>query len=135
MDLSQFDTSGANEGAKMEVRDANGVPVLKTDGSPVTITLLGMDSDAYVKHENAATNRRLQQGTRAKLTAEGLKADAIAGLAKCTAAWDGFDQNGEPMPCTYENALALYTRYPVIRDQVSEFIADRANFLRTSPIS
>lgn len=135
MDLSQFDTTGANQGAKMEVRDANGVPVLKADKTPVTITLRGQDSDEYVKHENAASNRRLQSAGRVKLTAEGLKADAIAGLAKCTVAWDGFDQAGAPLACTYETALALYTKYPIIRDQVSEFIADRANFLPGSPIS
>ncbi|MBP8062386.1 MAG: hypothetical protein KAY29_00810 [Brevundimonas sp.] len=127
--LTQFDTSAANAGAKMELRDASDAPVLKADGSPMTITLLGKDSDAYIKQENAATNRRLAQGTRIKLTAESLKADSVALLARATTAWD-FEE-----PCTYENAVALYTRFPAIKDQVEAFVSERANFTPASPTS
>lgn len=124
--------SAADGSAKMEVRDAAGVPVLKEDGSPITITLLGKDSDAWIKAENAATNRRLAQGTRIKLTAEGLKADAIAGLARVTVAWDGVGIGEAETPCTYENAVRLYTQAPAIREQVDEFISDRGNFTKAS---
>ena len=85
--LNQFDTSAANAGAKMELRDAADAPVLKADGHPMTISLLGKDSDAFIKQDNAATNRRLAQGSRIKLTAEALKADAISLLARCTTVW------------------------------------------------
>lgn len=128
-ELTQFDTSSANAGTKMELRDAADAPVLKADGSPMTITLLGKDSDAFIKQENAATNRRLAQGPRAKVTAEALKADAVAILARCTVAWD-FSE-----PCTYESAVALYNKFPAIREQVDAFIADRANFTKPSPTS
>ncbi len=122
---AKIDTkSAANEGAKMEVRDAAGVPLTKPDGTPITITLLGRDSDTFVKQENANTNRRLAQGPRLKLTAEALKAEAIGLLARCTVAWD-FDE-----PCTYETATELYTRFPAIKEQADEFIADRANFTK-----
>lgn len=129
--LAQFDTvSSANSGAKLELTDANGAAVLKADGTPVTITLLGKDSDVWVKAENAARNRRLAQGPRMKLTAEALESEAISALAKVTTAWD-FDDK----PCTYENAVALYTRYPLIREQVDLFVGDRANFTKASPTS
>lgn len=128
--LAQFDTvSSANTGAKLELTDANGAAVLKADGTPLTITLLGKDSDVWVKAENAARNRRLAQGPRMKLTAEALESEAIAALAKVTVAWD-FDE-----PCTYEAAVRLYTRYPLIREQVDMFVGDRANFTKASPTS
>lgn len=128
--LAQFDTvSSANSGAKLELTDANGAAVLKADGTPLTITLLGKDSDVWVKAENAARNRRLAQGPRMKLTAEALESEAISALAKVTVAWD-FDE-----PCTYEAAVRLYTRFPLIREQVDLFVGDRANFTKASPTS
>lgn len=127
--LNQFDTSAANTGAKMELRDKDDAPVMKADGTPMTITLLGKDSDAYVKQDNANTDRRLAQGVRLKLTSASLIADANALRARCTVAWD-FSE-----PCTYENAIALYTRFPAIRDQVEAFISERANFTLASPTS
>lgn len=134
MNLSQTldTTTVANAGSVMEVRDANGAPLIQEDGRPVTITLLGKDSDVFVKHEAAATNRRLAQGTRVKLTAEALKADTIGGLAKCTVAWDGIGIDEDATECTYENALRLYNTFPDIRDQVSAFVDDRANFSKAS---
>lgn len=130
MNLDQFDTvSAANEGVKMELTDVHGAVVLKEDGTPLTITLLGQDSDAWIKAENAAQNRRLAQGARMKLTAEALRSEAIASLAKVTVAWD-FEED-----CTYENAVRLYTRYPLIRDQVDRFVGERANFTKASPTS
>lgn len=135
MDLSQkVDTKAAsNEGAIMEVRDANGAPLLQEDDRPVTITLLGKDSEVFTKHEAHVTNLRLAQGTRVKLTAEALNADALAGLARCTVAWDGIGIGEDSTPCNFENAKRLYTMFPDIKDQVSRFVDDRANFLKASP--
>ncbi len=133
MDFSKIDTSAVNAGSKMTVLDVNGVPLLKPDKSPITITLRGKDSDAYIAHENQATNRRLQQGARVKLTSEGLKADVIAGLAKCTVAWDGIGIGEDETACSYEAAVRLYTLAPDIKDQVAAFVEDRANFLKPSP--
>ena len=133
MDLNQLDTvSAANEGAKLELRDAQGSPSLKDDGAPVTITLLGKDSDVFVKQQNAVTNRRLAAGTRLKLTSEAIQADGTALLAKCTIGWDGIVVDGESLACTYENALKLYNRFPIIREQVDEFIGERGNFSKAS---
>lgn len=131
MDLSQVAAVQPADGAApMEVRDVNGSPILKADGSPITITLLGKDSDAWIRHENAMGDRRLNQRGGAKLKMEGLKAENVAGYAKCTVSWDGIGLGEDESPCTYENALKLYTKYPAIRDQVDEFMGERANFLK-----
>ena len=137
MDITKLDTkAAANDGAKMEVLDLAGAPVLKSDGvTPVTITLMGKDSDAWIKFDNQVTNRRLAQGTRMKLTAEALKADQIKELAICTVGWDGIGLGDDETPFSYEKAVELYTLSPDIREQAKAFIEDRSNFSKASPTS
>lgn len=131
MDLAQLDTSpAANAGEKMELRGPNQAPVLKADNTPVTITLLGQDSDTFIKTKNAQGNRFLKQRGKATVTMEGSEADGVALLAKCTVGWDGIVVDGAELPCTYENAVALYNRFKFIREQADEFVAERANFLK-----
>lgn len=131
MDLASIDTKDtANQGAVLELRGPDESALRKEDGSPITITLLGKDSDVFIKATNANTNRILKQGGRAKITAEGSRADGIAVLARCTVDWDGIKVEGEELACTYENAVKLYDRFGFIREQVDEFIGDRANFLK-----
>jgi hypothetical protein len=134
MDLSTLDTKDtANEGAAMELRGPNGAPLFKADGTPITITLLGKDSDTYVADVNANANRFLKQRGNAVITAEGSKADAIKLLSKCTVGWDGITVDGAELPWSRENAVKLYNRFAWIKEQVDEFIADRANFTKASP--
>lgn len=134
MDLSTIDTTAtANEGAVLELRGPDDAALYTADGSPVTITLLGKDSDVYTREVNANANRFLKQRGKATITAEGSKADGIRLLAKCTADWSGIRVDGEDLPCNLENAVKLYNRFAWIKEQVDEFIADRANFTKASP--
>lgn len=136
MDLAQLDTTPvANEGVKLELRGPDDAPLRKSDGSPITITVLGKDSDAFVRQSNANANRYLNQKGRAKLSAEALKGEGISLLAKCTVDWDGIMVEGETLDCTYDNAVKLYDRFAFIREQVDEFIGDRSNFSKASPTS
>jgi hypothetical protein len=132
MDFAAFDTAAASEGAVLELRDPAGAPLVDEDNNnaPVTITVLGGDSDVAVKERNSATNRILKQRGRGLITAESSQADGIRLLAKCTKAWSGIKVSGEVLECTYDNAVKFYTAYPFVRDQVDEFMGDRANFLR-----
>ena len=125
--FDELTQSDVNAAAKMELRDDADAPIMKPDGASMTITLLGKDSDAYVKQDNANTNRRLAQGTRLKITAEALRADSIALLARCTVGWDF------ATPCTYEAAIQLYNMFPAIKEQADAFITDRGNFTQPSP--
>jgi hypothetical protein len=53
--------------------------------------------------------------------------------AACTSTWENvLTPQGEAIPFSVENACKLYDRYPVIREQVEAFIANRANFTRAS---
>ena len=128
MNIDQLETSLSADGsAVMELRDKSGATLMDSDGKPITITLLGKDSDAFKKRQNEIDNRRYAAGARLKLTAEALKADSVSLLAKCTVGWSGITEE-----CTYDNAVKLYSKVGEIREQVDVFIGDRANFSKAS---
>lgn len=135
MDLSTLDTAElANQGSVLELRDPAGNPVLQDDGTPVTLTLLGEDSDVVTRISNANANQFLRgtTGSGQAITAEMSRTNEIAKLAAATVAWSGIVIDGEAVTFSPEAAKALYRRFPWIRDQARVFIGDRANFTKAS---
>lgn len=134
MDLASLDTAeAANQGAVLELRGPDGSPILQDDKSPVTITLLGDDSDILTKVNNRHANQYLRGGPGGStITAEMTRANEINKFAAATVGWSGIEVDGEVLKHTDENAKALYRRFGWIRDQVRVFIADRANFTKPS---
>lgn len=130
-DLATIAAYNPDEASTLELRGIDGAQLFNDDGSPMSISLLGEDSDVAVKARNSQTNRRIQQGPRAKLTAEGLNSDGAAYLAKLTVGWD-ITMGGEKAEFSQEAALKLYSnpKLAFIREQVAAFVEDRANFLR-----
>jgi hypothetical protein len=129
-------TYAPDEAFDVELRGPDGAQLFNDDGSPMTIGILGADSDVAVKEKNKQSNRRLQQGQRLKMTAEGLDSDGASLLAKMTARWN-ITMGGEKPPFSYETALKLYAnpKLAFIREQVDQAAADRSNFLRGSATS
>lgn len=129
--MSQFDfasrdvTAKADEGAELEVLDpANGKPV------GVFITLAGADSAVHRKATAAIANRRAKGGFRRNINLDDLQTESIEILARCTLGWSGVVLDGKDVPLSKEAAVALYTRFPWLREQVETFISDRANYLQ-----
>jgi hypothetical protein len=122
-----------NEPFDVELRGIDGTQLFNNDGSPMTISVLGADSDTAVKARNAQANRRIQAGPRAKLTAEGLIADGHAYLAKLSQNWN-VTMGGEKPPFSYDAVLALYSNplFAFIVEQVDAAVAERSNFLKGS---
>lgn len=134
MDLSTLDTADlANQGAALELRGPDGSPLLQDDGKPITITLLGADSDALTLISTRQTNRYLKGQGQMRVTAELARSNELEYLAKATVAWDGIKIDGTVPDCTEAEARALYTRFPWITAQARAFVEDRANFLKASP--
>lgn len=134
MDLANLTSEYAPDaGHVLELRGPDDAQLFNDDGTPMTLTLLGADSDVAVKARNANQNRRLQQGTRMKLTAEGLEADGASYLAKLTTGWN-ITLGGAKPDFSYEAAVKLYAnpKLAFVREQADAFIADRANFLKAS---
>lgn len=132
MDFANLDTADlANEGAVMPVHGPDGQPVLQEDGSPVTLTLLGDDSDALVKFDRITTNAHLR-GSQT-ITAELAEAKQINRLARACVGWTGVILDGEPLKHSEDSAKVLFKRFRWLRQQAAMFISDRANFLKASP--
>lgn len=131
MDFANLDTADlANEGAVMPVHGPDGQPVTN-EGAPVTLTLLGDDSDVLTKFDRITTNQHLRGGQT--ITAELAEAKQIGRLARACVGWSGVILDGQPLPHSEENAKLLFKRFRWLRQQAALFISDRANFLKASP--
>lgn len=123
-----FATKTFDDYATLQLRDPITDEVLTdNDGNPVTITLYGRDSSVYRQAENREANKRLSK-RKFKATKEQLDASGLEILAACTKDWSGIEWEGELMSCSQDNARKLYKAAPWVREQVDEFVDDRANF-------
>jgi hypothetical protein len=139
--LDGIDTlRGSVAGAPLTVAGIDGRPLLNSKGEPHVITLLGPDSPVYQRLVHQQTQKRIDaaaaahaKGETAPADPEEAKADAIDVMARCTKGWTGFlDRQGAPIEFSVDAARQLYTRFPVIREQVDSFIVQRRNFLPVS---
>ena len=130
IDLASIDTvAGANKGFDVSIYHPGTLEDLG-----ITITVLGKDSDLYRQKSTKMQQKRLDKlakgGFRKKnMNIDGSDADAIRLLAECTTGWIGVIENKEEIPFSVDNAIDLYTKYPWMREQIDEAIADRSNFL------
>lgn len=138
-DLAQIDTKTlAETGVEMPVKSLDGKPLIARNGDPVVISVLGSDSAKYRTLTRAQLRKRMEAmaaGKQALTEAEmdETERDVIDVLVACTVGWKGvLTTEGEPIPFSEDNVRKLYTNYPVIREQVDEFISKRANFISAS---
>ena len=110
--------------------DATGSP---DKSKPVTVSIVGMDSEQFRTRHRAIINRRLNAGKKAKITAEEIEAESIDTIAACITGWQYVGLDKKALDFSKANAKVLLTRLPWLREQLDEAIADRANFLKTSP--
>ncbi len=108
----------------------------------VTITLLGKDSDIYKsaqRRAQAAFRETIQAGQKwlpadDERMAEQQLVDCTVGWGNVPAGWVDLTDNEAPIDFTKERARALFRNgeYGWVKDQVSRFIEDRANFVKAS---
>jgi len=127
-------------GTEMHVRDALGRPIL-LDGKqdhPFCITMMGPDSVAYRRGMRDQVRKRVSRPANDPAT--GLPIDysaddereSIETMVACTISWRNCPGVKGTVPFSKEAARALYTGFPVIRDQVDVWMATRANFIKAS---
>jgi hypothetical protein len=114
------------------LRPDTGQPLINDLGQAVTITVYGPDSKIYAKSEREAQKARVAASMRAEeVDDESMRVDL---LARVTKSWTGIaDKKGGQVNCTPEVAAAIYTQFPLIRDQVANFVTNRRNFIKASP--
>jgi hypothetical protein len=136
-DLDAMDTTTLSErGVAFQIMrlDKPTEPLKNRDGSAVMITVLGPDSAKYRHHQNLAVRKRVEEQAASGSpsivqTPEQQLADAVNLMAAITTEWTLKNASNEPIPCTHEAAVALYTHFPAIRDQIDQKVSRRANFL------
>ena len=132
MDLSKLDlTEHANSGAIMDVmHPITGEQLLDQNGNAVTITLLGADSTKMRQEMSDRAKKQLASKNKPINSIDEAEKLSAELLATITIGWSGMFENGEPVECTKENAVRIYTKYAWLRQQVDAFTTDRANFYK-----
>jgi hypothetical protein len=110
------------EGTVINVRDVSG-----EIQEGVTITVVGTYSQTYRKAVNANRDKVLKE-RRSALDGDAIDSRTLETAAKCIKGWTGFTADGQPFPYNKENAIALLTEAPWIREQVEEAMNDHASF-------
>lgn len=132
MDLSEarFSTDKANsEGVRCILRDPATDDDLYDGDEPVAIWVVGRDSKEYKRYQSETESKY-----RGKKAPYGGKARALALelLARCTKKFDNLSIKGEPVEMDTDSIVEFYKAVPWAKEQVDEFIHDRANFLGNS---
>lgn len=127
-DLSAFDglKEAQENGIDVEIKDPTGQPI------GVAIKIAGPDSERQRKAIQALTNERLNNGDAATATAEDIEQNTLKILASSVISWTPIVLDGSDLPCTEENAIWLFSRFPFIREQVEKMAGKRAGFLKRS---
>ena len=130
MDLNKLKPVMADEGAVLELKDPGTEELIPG----MTITLMGQDSGVYKKillAKQQAVLTRMSKGKKAlDMDAAKMAEDGIDDLAKLTLGWEGFELDKKKLEPTQENIRMVYSEWTWIKDQVQEFVADRAHFFR-----
>lgn len=135
MDLKQLSTTEHSQGVLAVLHPVTSQPLTSDKGDPVTITLRGLDDKAVRAVQHQVANKRMSRMAgrsptrRQTYTAEELEADALEVLVTCTVSWTNVEYQKEQLACTPANVRMLYADLPWLREQVDQFINDRANFL------
>ena len=141
--MSMFDAKGrANKGATLHlINPVTGEPAFNGE-TPVTITLLGKQSDAHIDFVNAQVRdirKEAAKNPKAKPKKKDDEYDLRESieeladkLAKMTVDWTGLEADGQKIPLDHESKKRVYIDYFDIREQVNEFFEDKdgVNFIK-----
>lgn len=112
-------------------------PLRDEAGTEAFISLYSADSEVARKHQRTVGKRRLAMRRGAKPTIEEIEAEQVELLAVLTADWYLLGwRDSQPLsePFSLENARELYGLAGAtwIREQVDDWLGDRANFVKAS---
>lgn len=129
MDLNDINLSEqADAGAELNLEHP--VSGEKIDG--MVITLAGSDSKAFRAKQKEINASRLTKMLKRKSAGLQHSDDEDCDLlASCTLGWSGIVAGGEKIKFSHAAAKKLYLEHNWIREQVDEFIGNRANFFTT----
>jgi hypothetical protein len=128
----------ANKGEVLEIIHPTTGAVLTDEGEKAGdpkniknwfVKLLGSDSDTY-RNAIKRNFERAQGNKNKKLDIDEAKRKAAELLAKCTT--DCYIIEGDSaIKFSKDEMVRLYLKYPFLREQCEEFMADRGNFIKS----
>lgn len=136
-DLAAVDTA-APEGVLMPINGVDGQPIKNSKGGSPALVVISADTDIYrryvrKKQMEAIRKARLKKPEDVPVdeAADEAEAMAIEQYVLVTIGWrDILDEKGEPIPFTKEAARELFTKYPMVGEQLDVFCGQRANFIK-----
>lgn len=131
-------TLKAEETGTLELLNGQDEALVDDKGKRLSITLYGPGSKQYANAQAKRNNRtveRLRKKGKSDLSAEEQAAETAEFLAACTVSFNGWEYTPAKDRGEKEHFKAAYADPSLgfIRDQVSEFIGDWANFTGSSP--
>lgn len=132
MDLANLDFGKNPEitAVMTVIHPITGEEMFQEDGTPVTVTLLGMESSVAKRVTKARAQKQLNKRNQ-KVDLDEAREFTISLQAKLITASSGMKENGVDLDLTDQaTAIDVLTRYNWLREQIDEFITDRANFYK-----
>lgn len=137
--LSIFDTETAsNKGATLTLLKPDTKEPALFKEKPITIRLLGPDSDVYTKHIQAKAKEARHNAAKGKkesaIDFDKIKREASELYAGMTLSWDNMpaEDGKSTVDFSKDAALQYYMKYKDIRVQVGNFIGEQENFIEAS---
>lgn len=96
---------------------------------PVTITIYGTESELAKSTMKKRAQREMN--SRAKRNIDEAIEFNTSFLAKLITDWTGVYDNDAPIEFSRENAIMILKKYAWIREQVDQFVSERANFIKS----
>jgi hypothetical protein len=124
-------TARENDGTWIELFGADEELMTFGDGQPVAMRVAGAHSQHYRDAERAMVEQQLRK-QRKQMTAEQATRRTKEMIAACVLEWRGIFANGEPLPCTRANVLAVFDAAPWIYAQVVAAVGDHARFFEAA---
>lgn len=116
------------------IHPKTGDPIIAADGQPWTIRLAGNDHPVTKKLRNTSIGKAFKAMRRAGSDdapdAEQMVKDNIEALAARTLGWNTPILGEQEVAFSKEAAIDLYTRLPVLRNQVDAFLRSETSFLK-----
>lgn len=130
-EVTKFDLSAFSDLTPLQETGTE-VPITHPGtGEPLGIKMVVVGPDS--KRQKAATSAIIAERAELrirKISAARLEEEANRIAAASIIAWSGVVENGKEIEYSPSVALGLLVRYPFIREQISSYAGDRANFLK-----
>jgi hypothetical protein len=102
------------------------------DEQPVTVTLAGTDSSEFQKATLAERQAQINAVGKT-FTPDNYERTRLRVIARCVIDWRGIGWQGKEIKPDFETVFSALSKRKWLREQIEDFIGQRANFSKASP--